>query len=256
MSITSCNQVLIGFINNVESLPKDFDEFNSKIKLRQLFLALINPFIKEYCTFSSYERKKLSALSLEKIFKEKIKTLMPISYVLTFSQTKSFTLDIESTIIINNYKNKEQKSIVFYYKNLNSLAKLISLCFVNNKMQVQFDINLLFHQFVFNKIKNLHKNKEVIDSGDSICILSNTDMPLKIYTSWKSIDTKKLNISHELNHAIESIKQSEFKKIYLVYPKALNFKRHVPIKVEELKDENYYIKVIPYSLRSTIRNLK
>lgn len=256
MSINSCNHILIGFINNVESLPNNFDEFNSKIKLRQLFLALINPFIKEHCTFTIYERKHLSKYSLEIIFKEKIKSLLPISYVKTSKRIKSFRLDRESTIIINNYLNKEEKNIAFFYKNLNSLAKVISLCFINNKIQVQFDINLLFHQFVFNKIKNLHKHKEVIDSGDSICILSQDNTPIKIYTSWKNIDAKQMNIKHELNHAIESIKQSEFKQVYLVYPKALNFKRHLPIEVDELKKESYYIKVIPYSLRSTLRNLK
>lgn len=256
MSINSGNQVLIGFINNVESLPQNFDEFNSKIKLRQLFLSLISPFIEEHCTFSKNELKNLSKYSLEKIFKEKIKSMHPISCIKTNKKTMTFKLDIASTIVINNYINKEKKNIVFFYKNLNSLAKVISLCFVNNKMQLQFDINLLFHQFVFNKINNLHKHKEVIDSGDSICILSQNNSPIKIYTSWKSIDVKQMDIKHELNHAIESIKQSEFKQVYLVYPKALNFKRHLPIKVEELKEENYYIKVIPYSLRSTLRNLK
>ena len=44
----------IGFDENKEFLPKDFDEFNSTIRLRQLFLNLSNNIFKSSCQFSKY----------------------------------------------------------------------------------------------------------------------------------------------------------------------------------------------------------
>ena len=50
------NENLIGFSCEKEFLPKDFDEFNSQIRLRQMFLNLSNNILKEYCNFSKYEQ--------------------------------------------------------------------------------------------------------------------------------------------------------------------------------------------------------
>mgnify|MGYP000623822637 CR=1 FL=1 len=71
----------IGFSKDKEYLPKDFDEFNSKNRLRQLFLNLSNNILESYCYFSKYEQKMLSNLSLEQAFSYKIKSMFPISFI-------------------------------------------------------------------------------------------------------------------------------------------------------------------------------
>lgn len=120
-------------------------------------------------------------------------------------------------------------------------------------MQILLDKDLLFHEFVYQKVKRLHKNKEVKDLGNAISIKGKDVDALKIYTSWKDIKTNQPNIKEEVEYAIKSIKNENYAQVYLVYPKANDFKRHIPVYVDELKDENYVIKAIPYSLRSTIR---
>lgn len=254
LSSSSINN-LVGFNNEIETLPRMFDEFNTKIKLRQLFISLITPIIKENCSFSKYEQQRLANYSLQKIFEYKIKDLLPVSFIKVNKKVTAFNFDMKSTLLINNYLKRENRTNIFHYKNLLPVAKVISLCFVNNKMQLLFDVNLLFHQFVFNKIKNFHKDKYVVDSGDSICILGGDCEPVKLYTTWKFLENQK-DIKEELNYAIETVKQSEFKNVYLVYPKDEDFKRHIPIRVNELEDNLYNIKVVPYSLRSTLRKLK
>lgn len=251
--MTKVYNEVVGFNDQKEILPNFFDEFDSKIKLRKMFLSLSSKVVGDLYHFSSYELETLTKYPLKEVFEYKIQSMLPVSKVKTYEQPTSFNFDRDSTIVINNYVNKEKKTVLFHTQKLLPLARLIAFCFTNNKMQLIFDINLLFHQFVYNKVKNLHKDKRIIDSGDSICIMQYPQSPIKIYTSWKSIDEKNLNIKDELNNAIECIKQSEFKQVYLVYPKAKNFKRHIPVKVEELEDRHYGIKVIPYSLRSTLR---
>ena len=250
------NKNLIGFTNKEEYLPKDFDEFNSITRLRQMFLNLSNNILHSYCHFSKYEQKKLSSVSLKNAFEYKIKTMIPISYIKTMkNKNNSFKFCVNSTKIINNYLNQKDKSFIYISNNkLLPLAKLISLCFTNNKMQVLIDKNLLFHEFVLKKIRKLHKDKTVIDLGDSICIKTKDFVGLKIYTSWKDIIVKKPNIQDELESAIKSIKKGEYYQIYLAYPKNNDFKKQIPIYVDELKNKEYQIKAIPYSLRSIIKN--
>ena len=250
------NKNLIGFSDKEEYLPKDFDEFNSIIRLRQMFLNLSNNILHSYCHFSKYEQKKLSTISLKNAFEYKIKNMIPISYVKSNkSENKTFKLCVSSTKIINNYLNPKDKNQIFISnKHLLPLAKLISICFTNNKMQVLIDKHLLFHEFVLKKIKKLHKDKTVIDLGNSICIKTKDFIGLKIYTSWKDIIVNKPNIQDELESAIKSIKKGEYYQIYLAYPKNNDFKKQIPIYVDELKNKEYQIKAIPYSLRSIIKN--
>lgn len=244
----------LGFENNKEFLPNDFDAFNSKIKLRRLFLNLSNNVLKSICYFSKFEQKKLSFFPLNIAFEYKIKNLLPISYIKTHKKSKTFNFCINSTIIINNYQNKNTKSSFFVTSNhLLPAAKLISHCYINNKMQLLIDKHLLFHEFVLNKVRKLHKDKDIIDLGDSIAIKSQDVCNLKIYTSWKNIVVKKPNIKNELEDAIKCIKKGEFSQVYLAYPKDDEFKKQIPIFVDELKNKEYQIKVIPYSFRSVFR---
>ena len=246
----------IGFDENKEYLPKDFDEFNSAFRLRQLFLNLSNNILKNTCYFTKYEQVKFAKYSLKFAFINKIANLMPFSFIKTNQNQKyrSFNFCINSTKIINNYLNPNNKNLIFISnKNLLPVAKLISHCFINNNMQLLIDKHLLFHEFVLKKIKKLHSDKTVIDLGDSICIKSEDFVGLKIYTSWKDIEVKKPNIKDELEDAIKSIKKGEYFQIYLAYPKNSEFTKQIPVFVDELKNKEYQIKAIPYSLRSIIK---
>lgn len=246
----------IGFDENKEFLPKDFDEFNSTKRLRQLFLNLSNNIFGCSCQFSKYEQNTLSKYSLKNAFSHKIDSLMPFSFIKKSKKQNitKFQLCLNSTKIINNYLNPNIKEAIFISnKNLLPVAKLISHCFINNKMQLLIDKHLLFHEFVLKKIKKLHSDKTVIDLGDSICIKSENFVGLKIYTSWKNIEVKKPNIKDELEDAIKSIKKGEYYQIYLAYPKNDEFTKQIPVFVDELKNKEYQIKAIPYSLRSTIK---
>jgi hypothetical protein len=244
----------VGFNEDKELLAKGFDTFDSELKLRQLFLHLSNFVLSSICNFTKYEEKNLAKIPLKNAFESKIKTLLPQSNIKVFKNNRSFNFCINSTKIINNYISpKSKKQIIVNSKNLLPAAKLISHCYINNKMQLLIDKNLLFHEFVLEKLRKLHKDKEVKDLGDSISIKQKDVCALKIYTSWKNIQKDNPNIQNEVNQAIGVINKGEFNQVYLIYPKDNNFKRHIPVFVDELKYKNYQIKAIPYSLRSIIR---
>ena len=245
----------IGFENDKEFLFEKFDTFDSNVKLRQLFLNLTNNILGSICHFSKYEQEFLSKKRLKNAFTYKINRLLQRSYVKKISYFTSFNFCLNSTKIINNYFSKKSKiNTLFSTKDLLPAAKLISHCFINGKIQLLIDKNLLFHEFVLNRVKKMHKDKEVIDYGDSISVKAKDICSLKIYTSWKKIDSKNLNINTEINSAVKCIKEKEFNQIYLAYPKDSNFLRHIPIEIDGFEDKIYQIKAIPYSLRSVIKN--
>lgn len=246
---------LIGFIENDEFLPKDFDKFDSKEKLRQLFLNLSNNILKEVCFFNKYEQKFLSSYLLKYAFEYKIKNLLPISYLKPFKlKSLNFRLCVKSTLLINNYLERNiNNCLILSDKNLLPIAKLILFCFKDNFTQLLIDKNLLFHEFVLEKIKKLHSDKKVYDLGNAICIKYKGFKGIKIYTSWKNIEVKKPNIKDELESAVKSIKSGEYYQIYLAYPKNNQFRRQIPVFVDELRNKEYQIKAIPYSFRSIIK---
>lgn len=246
----------IGFYKNTEYLPNSFDEFNSKYKLRKLFLNLSNNILGSFCFFSKYEQKFLSNIPLNKVFSYKIKSMLPISFVRKnkLISSKRFNVCINSTRIINNYFDYKVSLDGFVIQNdLIPVAKLISTCFIQNSFQLLINKNLLFHEYVLRKIRKLHGNSRVIDLGDSICLKKDSVM-IKIYTSWKHIETKNPNIGKELESAIECIKKDEYYQIYLAYPKNENFTKHILVNVKDLKHKEYRIKAVPYSFRSILQN--
>ncbi len=245
---------LVGFDGNKELLPKDFDTFDSEFRLRQLFLHLSNFALNSIYHFSKYEQKNLARVPLKNAFVSKIRSLLPQYKLQIFTKNKHFNLCVNSTRIINNYHNpKMNNQIIVNSKKLIPAAKLISHYFINNKLQLLIDKNLLFHEFVLEKLKKLHKDKEVLDLGDCISIKQKNICALKIYTSWKNIQKNHPNIENEVNHAIKAIKKGDVNQVYLIYPKDNDFTRHIPVYVDELKYKTYQIKAIPYSLRSIIR---
>ncbi len=250
----SCNNDFVGFYHETEWLPQNFDKFTSQKNLRKLFLSLSNNILKDFCSFSKREKELLCKVTLKEAFEYKIKSLLPISYLKTYVVPTTFNVDIKSTKVILHYLNENRSNLIFVAnKNLLPAARLISHCFINNQMQLLLDKNLLFHEFVFQKISALHKNKKVIDEGDSITINSPKSTPTKIYTFWKNLDKNNLKIKKEVKKATSCIQNGEYPLVYLVFPKTDNFNRHIPVKVDILENMDYKIKAIPYSLRSTLR---
>ena len=244
----------IGFINNSEFLPDFFDQFDSKTKVRQLFLNLINSILHKNCMFNKYEQKTFSKYDLNNIFKLKARNLDPTSFI--FSNTKKkeyFKFCKNSTIIINNYKNKSLCKTVMSNSNLVPLANFLNTTFTGNNFELLIDKDYLFNEFIIKKIKRIHPDKMIIDEGNSLSIIKDKKTLLKIYNAWRNIDKNNLDIKQELNKAIKDINNKCEFDVYIIYPKNENFEKHIQIELNTYEDMEYKIKAIPYSFRSILR---
>ncbi|WP_072681362.1 hypothetical protein [Arcobacter sp. LA11] len=248
----------IGFNKNIESLPS-FDKFQSIVNQRVMFLKFFNQEVSCKLKFSKEEFKACRKQSLFNIFIKKI-----YSHLLyTDNSTNSFKLDIEKSIKINKFLKKTNKENDFKFKNfsfsnknrvdINIAVSLIDIL-EESGCSLYLDGNKIFKNFVSNKIIKNNESKKIDVNSDSIDIVSEENsFRTKIFTFWEFINSKSLQIDEHIQKAISCINSSDFKQIYLVYPKNENFDKHIRIRTEGITCSEYEIKLIPYSLRSTLR---
>ncbi len=250
----------IGFDINKEFLL-NFDKFNNLTSQRLMFLKFFNQEVSSSMRFSKEELNICKNETLFNIFAKKIiKNISLDNYV----HSSIEYIDIKKTNKINKFLKKVEN---------NSKIKIKEFSLLNNLEESNIDlaINLIdiledencavslngdkvFKNFVSKKVLRKDNSREVLVHDDSIDIISKeNNFKTKIFTFWKLLDIKNLEIDEHIKKAIECIKTSEFKQVYLVYPKNEKFNKHVEVKTEEVNVGEYQIKLIPYSLRSTLR---
>ncbi|MGB0989803.1 MAG: hypothetical protein ACPGUI_03125 [Halarcobacter sp.] len=247
-----------GFNSKNEFLPS-FDKFQSSVNQRLMFLKLFNEQVPCSLKFSKEEISLCNKSSLFETFISKVYFNLQCN----FSYSSNIKIDIEKTVLINKFLKKVRlrtESIPTKYsiftKNINNLKKSTDLITIllENDLSFFLDGNSCFKRFVSNKILNSAHNREVNVSDDSIDIISHEQMfQTKIFTFWEFINSKKLDIDKHIKKAIKCIKESDFKQVYLVYPKNDDFCKHVSVRCNDINSSEYNIKLVPYSMRSTLR---
>lgn len=250
----------IGFNIEDEFLPS-FDMFQSNINKRRMFLKLFNQEVACELKFSNEELKACKYETLFNIFIKKIfKNLRVDSYL----HACSFKIDVEKTNQINSFIKRINKENGIYFKsfslqnnlkysNIDIAFKLINV-FKKSDFSLTLDGNQIFKNFVSNKILRSSSDRKVDINSDSIDIVSDEHLFMtKIFTFWELIDSKDLDIEEHIQQAVNCIETTKFKQIYLVYPKHANFDKHIKIKRNDITCNEYEIKLVPYSLRSTLR---
>lgn len=250
----------IGFDIKNEFIPS-FDKFQSNINKRMMFLKLFNQEVSCELKFTKDEIKASKKESLFNVFTNKIiKNLQYDCYI----KTPLKKIDIEKTNKINRFFKKLENKTKFKYSKVSlinsyeesNIDKALALIDILQKYNFSFylDGEKIFKNFVSNKILKSSENREVKIHTDSIDIKCEEHFfNTKIYTFWEFLDAKDLKIDTHIQKAVDCIETTEFKQVYLVYPKNENFDKHIKIKSEQITCKEYDIKLIPYSLRSTLR---
>jgi len=124
-----------------------------------------------------------------------------------------------------------------------------------DKPNLYFDGGAFFRKFVTMKILTNPVERDVRVYEDSVGIFTKRNIPTKVIPFWQFIDHQKLDIASHINLAVHQIRTTEFRQIYLVYPRHERFEKHIPIICKGLGEEvGYYrIKLVPYALDSILR---
>ncbi len=245
----------LAFKQNLEIFPS-FDLFLCPCKQRKMFFSLYNLSVEKELRLSKQELKTCKNTKIISYFKNKIIDLIPKDFT---NKTKYFKLNSLQTNVINNFLKKEKLKLS--YMNISNVANTanINLAFsfikflINNNFSYTLKSKKAFKNFIKNRIKSRNSKALIKSKKDGFSLYLEDKTPTKIYPFWKLLDSKKLDISKDIQKAIKCIKKGKFMQVYLVYPKNKNFTKHINIWAKELEEFDYKIKIIPYSLRSILK---
>ncbi|QOG12769.1 hypothetical protein [Arcobacter sp. FWKO B] len=253
----------LGFIKDIEYLVS-FDKFEDSNSQRRLFLEFFNTQVDKKIRFTKNEICTLSNMPLKDIFVAKICVMLGIVSIPYVTHQKHIIKNLKFDITLNKFIPninipKACFSLKIYNKNktdLQSAIKLINLIDSTN-FDFRLDARDAFRQYILNKLLKDQKTRYINNTHNSISIIPTQEEPLMIYPFWEMVGKSNQLIDEHIQKAVECIKQSDFKQVYLVYPKNENFEKHIEIKIREFEDNiscrGYVVKIIPYSLRSILR---
>lgn len=245
--------------NYKEHLPSP-NQAQTVLEQRSVFFSLYNFYMPKSLRFTHDEidTKK----NIYQNFIHKITQAFPQSFISPYQKPSNFTVDVVGTSIINSFtpylhqgmirflsKNTPKNQPKFYAKEPKlSLAKLINVIYKAGRRCLSLDLDGAFSNLVYERIKNVNKDKNVVFLEESIWIEQEHQSTF-VLPYFKELDLKNLHHYEEIKIAEEKIKQNKPTLIYLVYPKSETFKKHIELKLPQINknEDEYKVKLIPYS---------
>jgi hypothetical protein len=248
----------LGFIKDIEYLV-NFDKFGDSKSQRRLFLEFFNTQVDKSLRFSKSEICVFSKMPLKDIFVSKICSMLGIVSVPYIQKTIAVTQNLKFDVGINTFLADINIPKIYMISNHDSKNALKLITLIGGKMlDFRLDAGDAFRQYIVNKLLKDQKTRFIEHTHNSISIIPTHEEPLMIYPFWEMVGKSAPLIDEHIKKAVDCIKESDFKQVYIVYPKNENFEKHIEVKIREFEDNiscsGYTVKVIPYSLRSILRN--
>jgi hypothetical protein len=247
----------LGFVKDIEYLAS-FDKFGDSKSQRRLFLEFFNTQVDKSLKFSKSEVCVLSKMPLKDIFVSKICSMLGIVAVPYSTKPKDLIPNLKFDVEMNTFLADVSIPKIYIKNSMNSRNALKLINLIGGKMlDFRLDAGDAFRQYILNKLLKDQKTRFIEHTHNSISIIPTHEEPLMIYPFWEMVGKSKPLIDEHIKKAVDCIKESDFKQVYLVYPKNENFEKHIEVKIREFEENiscsGYTVKVIPYSLRSILR---
>lgn len=159
---------------------------------------------------------------------------------LKFTRAKNICL--QSNLIIKSYKTGNHELL----KNKISIPKLKAAQIYSQLIYNAYDFNLIFRDFVFEKIAVRNKDKKIYYKN-SLIIIEHENEKLGIMTNFKKVNMHYLcDLKYDINNALNIKKMQNLQNLYIVCPRNMEFRKHIEIKAQN--DDYIGIKIVPYTL--------
>lgn len=249
---------LVGFTQQNDGTYKEHLPYNEQLHStrhkRAIFFNMFNMYMGKDLAFTKEEIAQ--NVSLEKVFRYKIASLIDISCVRTYETKNTFTVDVSSTMLLHAYFLNTKIHFPLLHKPRMLVGKLISLIYRPSGLVLMLDLDDMFLHLVYERIKKVNRYAEVQLLEKSILIKdkrAGVEDSL-IIPSYRKIDKEQLHFDEDfilqMNSVEKTIRSGEVTQVYLVYPKHPSFKKHINIKLpyqKNLSEDGYRVKVMPYS---------
>ncbi len=246
-----------------EVMPKSY-QIEEKVQQRRLFFSMINdhldPSLRVPLHDSSIFEKNLMSIFLDRILSqfqmyklrpEKAQQVVKIYHHETalFHQFFKQALHPKARYLAQDWKFEQNFQMLLGYHH--PVAKLIAMLFDGKEVGVMFDLNVLFAQTVFNRIKRA-PGKDVRFDAPYIHI-DEKGQRTRLYPQWKHVNPGNISRrTEQINAGFKQLQNEAIDQIYLVYPKTEQFRQHIRIQTKD----DYELKMIPYSFTYTNRKEK
>ncbi len=260
---------LVGFEKYRDGEIREYLPANEQMKntheQRQMFMHLYNAYADEDLRFTREEMA--CGKDLYEIFRNKIAKMLFTSSLLPFNTSIRLVKIYPAAsrmiglFIRESYANRTVKPDA----PLTQIIKMIRLVYAPDRCGMLCDLDDMFLHLVYERAKLVNRKNKVLLFDKSIVIQDhreNVSSTLLIPT-YRKIDKKRIYddpvISSHMQTVVNTLKETEIRQIYLVYPKHPEFKKYLTIKLlgeVPLKENEYRVKVIPYSFSFCTRKQK
>ena len=233
-----------GFLSDIGEITPSIFARLDKLSRAKIFIALYNVGVEgELKIPLSYAK----FLNFKDIFEARINFLLREKF-LNFKPVDSFC--IPSNIIINGYLKDDLSKIKFIAKEPKmAAAKMIKMLYASGKFEFCIDAAQMFCQFVYDKIRLRHQDKEVVLNGGVISVKKDGKNLLSVMPSFKKVSFDDMrNLNDDIDRAVCALGH-ECEMVYIVCPRNEEFRRHVEVRHCFARG---CIKLVPYTIISKI----
>ena len=261
MTIVGFEKTSNGIIK--EYLPKN-EQLASEYEQRQMFLHMFNTYVEKKMKLS--KKEMLHGDDLYQVFKNKIESMLFMPCILqnqppqmngiSWLPTHSIAVFVQG-----GYKNRLIKPQV----SLSLISNMIDLIYNHSETKLFCDLDDMFLHLVYERTKQVNRHNEVLLFEKTIVInqKNKSNSSILIIPAYGKVDHENMEkdpiISKHMKTVLSTLKETQIRQIYLIYPKHTSFKRHLTVKLLDkipLKEDEYRVKVIPYSFSFCIKNQK
>ena len=237
-----------------EILPRTYGVETIEAR-RRMFFALINDSL---CPAARIplEAPELFRLSLHAIFKEKIFSFFQMHRLRPERTQRIVRIYAAESLLFNQFFKQERdaKSQALTQRVLfdpgfsmlagyaHPAAQLIEVIFDGRNVGLTLDLNRLFAQTVYRRIKP--------EAGTTVTLdlpyihIDSRGVRTRLYPRWKRLDpTSERARSETLKEGARQLNEGGIDQCFLLYPKTEKFRRHIEVKT----DLPGRLKVVPYS---------
>ena len=254
----------IGFLpykNEVKELLPSTFKVRMQAHKRRMFICMLNEVLPlEVRIYNNNCTKDLKSIFMKKIFSFfQVQGLKPhkLSKVRYFylKDTALFQQFFKhSSSALGQFLAKDwefDQKFKFRKDYEHPVSSLIELIFNGKEMQMMMDLNTLFTQTVYKRIKPSDSVKVSLDMP-YIHIIEK-GRTTRLIPTWKKLNPANLDLHHkQISKGFKQLKEDHLDSCYLVYPKTDDFRKHITVQGEN----NQQLKLVPYSFTFTHKKNK
>ena len=178
-----------------------------------------------------------------------------------FFNLYNYYVEKEMRLTKEEMQNGENIHEVFQHK-IESLKekslrqKFIHLIGTGGRAKLLFDLDDMFLHLVYERAKKVNPKADVLLFENTIVIKDHRDDVSSTLLIPSYMKLERVNImsdptvKKQMDEACRTLNETEIKQVFLVYPKHPKFMKHITVDLHNkvnLRDEEYRVKMIPYS---------